>query len=32
MECYMEAVNDKAELKAGDKVKIPALKLKKKMK
>lgn len=30
MECYIEAINTKKELKAGDKVKIPALKLKKK--
>ena len=30
MECYMEAVNEKKEVKEGDKVKIPALKLKKK--
>lgn len=30
MECYIEALNTKKELKAGDKVKIPALKLKKK--
>ena len=32
MECYMEAVNEKKEVKEGDKVKIPALKLKKKSK
>lgn len=32
MECYMEAVNEKKEVKEGDKVKIPALKLKKKPK
>lgn len=32
MECYMEAVNEKKEVKEGDQVKIPALKLKKKSK
>ena len=32
MECYMEAVNETKEVKEGDKVKIPALKLKKKSK
>ena len=32
MECYMEAVNEKNEVKEGDKVKIPELKLKKKSK
>lgn len=32
MECYMEAVNEKNEVKEGEKVKIPALKLKKKSK
>lgn len=32
MDCYMEAVNEKKEVKEGDKVKIPALKLKKKSK
>ena len=32
MECYMEAVNEKKEVKEGDKVKIPELKLKKKSK
>ncbi len=32
MECYIEAVNEKKEVKEGDKVKIPALKLKKKSK
>lgn len=29
MECYVEALNGQKELKAGDKVKIPKLKLKK---
>ena len=32
MECYIEAVNEKKEVKEGDKVKVPALKLKKKSK
>ena len=32
MECYIEAVNEKKEVKEGDQVKIPALKLKKKSK
>lgn len=32
MECYIEAVNETQEVKEGDKVKIPALKLKKKSK
>ena len=32
MECYMEAVNETKEVKEGDQVKIPALKLKKKSK
>lgn len=32
MECYMEAVNEKKEVKEGDQVKIPALQLKKKSK
>ena len=32
MECYIEAVNETKEVKEGDKVKIPALKLKKKSK
>lgn len=31
MECYVEAVNAKKELKVGDKVKIPKLKLKKRL-
>ena len=30
MECYVEAINDKKEFKAGEKMKIPTLKLKKK--
>lgn len=32
MECYIEAVNEKKEVKEGDQVKIPVLKLKKKSK
>lgn len=32
MECYIEAVNERKEVKEGDQVKIPALKLKKKSK
>lgn len=32
MECYIEAVNEKKEVKEGDQVKIPALQLKKKSK
>lgn len=32
MECYIEAVNDNKEIKAGDKVNIPELRLKKKAK
>jgi len=30
MECYVEAINGKKEFKAGEKMKIPTLKLKKK--
>ena len=32
MECYMEAVNQKKDVKEGDQVKIPELKLKKRLK